>query len=82
MNKLKQQQMENNHVTQFDAQFQHQLNIMTERGAMSDAIMEGIVKRNMEIVLKMLKKGMSMEDIADITGLTKEEIEQFKTATN
>ena len=54
------------------------LDIMTERGAISDARRE----TTLEIAKKLLKKDMSIEDITDITGLTKQQIEQIKTATN
>ena len=50
------------------------LDIMTERGAISDARRE----TTLEIAKKLLKKDMSIEDITDITGLTKQQIEQLK----
>jgi predicted transposase/invertase (TIGR01784 family) len=39
---------------------------------------EGEAKKVIEIALKMLEKGMFMEDICDCTGLYKEQIEQLK----
>ena len=38
----------------------------------------GIEKRNFEIVKNMLRKKYSIEQISDITGVTKEEIEKIK----
>jgi predicted transposase/invertase (TIGR01784 family) len=35
-------------------------------------------EREIEIALKMLKKGMSIEDIIDITDLTKQQIEEIQ----
>ena len=55
------------------------IDIMTERGIVSDAEKKGEAKRNIEIVTKMIQKGMSIEDITDITGLTKQQIEQITT---
>jgi len=40
---------------------------------------EGRKEANIEIAKKLIKKGMSVEEIADITGLTKEEIEKLKS---
>ena len=70
--------MENNHVTQFDAHFQHKLNIMTERGVMTDIRREGKVEEKLEIALKMLADGMSIENVCKYTDLTKQQIEQLK----
>jgi predicted transposase/invertase (TIGR01784 family) len=39
---------------------------------------EGINQRNIEIAKNMIKKNMSMSDIIEITGLTKEQIEELK----
>ncbi len=41
-------------------------------------INQGFQQRNMEIAKNLLNKNMSVEDIMDITGLTKEEIENCK----
>ena len=38
---------------------------------------QGIKNRNIEIVKNMLKKGINIDDIIDITGLSKEEIEKL-----
>ena len=54
------------------------LDIMTERGVMSDAIMEGIVK----VAKNAILLGLSIDQIQKLTELTKEEIEQLKTTTN
>ena len=40
---------------------------------------EGRKEANIEIAKKLLKKGMSIEEIVEITGLTKEEIEKLKS---
>jgi predicted transposase/invertase (TIGR01784 family) len=39
---------------------------------------EGKIEEKTEIALKMLKKGMDIEDICDCTGLSKEKIEKLK----
>ena len=39
---------------------------------------EGKQEEKEEIAKKLLKKGMSIEEIVEITGLTKEEIEKLK----
>ena len=44
----------------------------------SQGINQGLQKRNIEIAKSMLKKNMDIEDIIDITGLTKEEIEKLQ----
>ena len=54
------------------------IDIMTERGVISEAKKEKAI----EIAKKLLKKGMSIEDITDATGLTEQQIEQLKTTTN
>ena len=41
-------------------------------------ISQGLQKRNIEIAKTLLKKNMDIEDIIDITGLTKEEIEKLQ----
>ena len=41
-------------------------------------INQGFQQRNMEIAKNLLNKNMSVEDIMDITGLTREEIENCK----
>ena len=38
----------------------------------------GIEKRNFEIVKNMFRKKYSIEQISDITGISKEEIEKIK----
>ena len=54
------------------------LDVMTERGAINDARKEGKMEGVLEIALKMLEKGMSMEDITVMTGLSKQQIEQIQ----
>ena len=44
----------------------------------AEGIEEGSKQKAYEIAKKMLKKGNSIEDICDITGLSKKEIEQLK----
>ena len=44
----------------------------------SQGINQGFQQRNMEIAKNLLNKNMSVEDIMDITGLSKEEINNFK----
>lgn len=39
---------------------------------------EGIIKGKIEVATKLLKKGISIKDIVDFTGLTKEQIEKLK----
>ena len=43
-----------------------------------EAEQKGIKNEKINIAKNMLKKGMNIEDIIDITGLTKEEIEKLK----
>ena len=43
----------------------------------SQGINQGLQKRNIEIAKSMLKKNMNIEDIIDITGLSKEEIKKL-----
>ena len=43
----------------------------------SQGINQGLQKRNIEIAKSMLKKNMDIEDIIDITGLSKEEIKKL-----
>ena len=38
---------------------------------------EGRMEGHMEIVMNMLRKGMKVEEIVDITGLSKQEIEEL-----
>ena len=44
----------------------------------AEGIEEGSKQKTYEIAKKMLKKGNSIKDICDITGLSKKEIEQLK----
>jgi predicted transposase/invertase (TIGR01784 family) len=52
---------------------------MTERSALKDAKKEGKIEGKIEIALKMLEKGMIVEDICDYTGLSRQEVEKLKT---
>lgn len=47
-----------------------------------EGIEEGIKKNQKEVVLKMYKKNMSLKDICDIVGLTKEEVEKIIQGEN
>ncbi|UUI03618.1 hypothetical protein NP439_02675 [Oceanobacillus jeddahense] len=47
-----------------------------ERGK-QEGIEEGIKKRNQELALKLLARGMSMSDIAEITDLSEAEIKRL-----
>ena len=44
----------------------------------TEGIASGIQKAKVETTKKMLEKGMNIEDISEITGLTKKEIEKVK----
>ena len=64
---------------QLDAYDKWKIDAMTERGAINDAKREGEAigeqKKAVAVALKVLKKGMSIEDASDISGLSKEQIE-------
>ncbi|HEY9802224.1 MAG TPA: hypothetical protein V6D25_17820 [Leptolyngbyaceae cyanobacterium] len=42
-----------------------------------DILQEGIEKRNQEIAIKMINKGINLETIVDVTGLTLEQVQQL-----
>lgn len=44
----------------------------------AEGITEGIEQRNIEIAKKMIERGMSLNDISDMTGLSIEVVEQLK----
>ena len=44
----------------------------------AEGITEGIEQRNIEIAKKMIERGMSLNDISDMTGLSIEIVEQLK----
>ncbi len=44
----------------------------------AEALAKGRTERDMEIARNMLKKGLSVDDISDITGLSKLQIEELK----
>ena len=66
---------------QLEAYDKWMIDIMTERGILDDAeekgIKKGKIEGKMETALKMLKKGMSIEDICDCTDLSQKQIEQL-----
>lgn len=49
-----------------------------QKTAETEGIIKGIDKRNVEIARKLLKRNMIVEDIADITGLTIQQINALK----
>jgi predicted transposase/invertase (TIGR01784 family) len=51
--------------------------VEAEQKGHDKGVMEGINQRNIDIAKNMLKKSISIEDIIEITGLTKEEIEKL-----
>ena len=57
------------------------IDVLTERGIIDDAREEGMIKGKIEgkteIAINLLKKGMSMEDVCDATGLSGQQIEAF-----
>ena len=61
------------------------IDVLTERGIIDDAREEGMIKGMIkgkiegktEIAINLLKKGMSMEDVCDATGLSGQQIEAF-----
>ena len=57
-----------------------QLRTAEEKGiktGLEKGLEKGIKKRNIEIAKKMLQKCIPLKEIAEITGLTKEEIEKI-----
>ena len=61
-----------------DDKTQEELNKWDLEIAENKGYEQGIEQRNMEIAKTMLKKGYSIDEIADISGLTKEEIEKLR----
>ena len=50
-----------------------------EAQALYHARQEGISERNIEIARNALRRGLSVDDVVDITGLTHEEVECLRT---
>jgi predicted transposase/invertase (TIGR01784 family) len=48
-----------------------------EQNIIEDSFDQGKTEGKAEIALKMLEKGIALEDISDITGLNKQQIEQL-----
>ena len=48
------------------------------KGAKQEGIEQGIQQEKIEVAKTMLNKNMKIEDIMDITGLSKEEIENLQ----
>ena len=72
--KEKDEQMIKN--TQLYRATQEGINIGISQG-IKQGINQGLQKRNIEIAKSMLNKNMNIEDIIDITGLSKEEIKKL-----
>ena len=72
--KEKDEQMIKN--TQLYNATQEGINIGISQG-INQGMKQGLQKRNIEIAKSMLKKNMDIEDIIDITGLSKEEIKKL-----
>ena len=72
---------------QLEAYDKWKINAMTERSALNDAKKEGRKEGRAEgrteeavtIAIKMLKKGVPVEDICDYTGLSQQQVEKLKT---
>ena len=62
---------------QLDTYDNWKINAMTERSAISDAKKEGRLEGIMEMALKALEMGMSIEDASILTGLSQEEIKSI-----
>ena len=58
------------------------IDAMTERSVLKDARKEGEIKRNIEIALKVLEMGMSIEEASHLTGLSKQQIEELVNQKN
>ena len=52
--------------------------ILDEKAIYAKGLEEGSQKEKIEIAKKMLQKGISLENIIEITGLNQEEIEKIK----
>jgi len=63
-----------------EAKFKEVAEMLTtwEEEAMEKGIEKGIEKEKIEVEKKALKKGFSIEDVVEITGLTLEQIENLK----
>ena len=49
---------------------------MTERSALKDARIEGKIEGKIEIAKNLLRKGMSIEEVSDVTGLSIQKIKE------
>jgi predicted transposase/invertase (TIGR01784 family) len=54
------------------------IDVLTERGMIDDAIAEGQMKEKIEIALKALEMGMSIEDTGKLTNLSINQIEEIQ----
>jgi len=59
---------------QLDAYDIRKIDAMTERSVLKDARKEGKMEEKIEIVLKAIEMGMSIEDASHLTGLSKQQI--------
>ena len=55
------------------------IDILTERGMIDDALKKGEAKKAIFIAKNLLKKGMSIEEAADMTGLSIEQIRELNS---
>jgi len=62
---------------QLDEYYNRKIGAMTERSVINDAKKEGGYEKAVLIAKNLLKKGMSIEDVSDATGLSKEQIEEL-----
>ncbi len=53
------------------------MSLATKKG-LAKGLEQGETKKSKEIAKNMLKKGMKIKDISEITGLTEEEIKNIK----
>ena len=62
---------------QLDAYDIRKIDAMTERSVLKDARKEGKMEEKIEIVLKAIEMGMSIEDASHLTGLSRQQIEEL-----
>ena len=62
---------------QLDEYYNRKIDAMTERSTLIDARKEGKIEGKIEVAKNLIKKGMSMEDVSDATGLSKQQIEEL-----
>jgi len=62
---------------QLDEYYNRKIDAMTERSTLIDARKEGKIEGKIEVAKNLIKKGMSIEDVSDATGLSKQQIEEL-----